>query len=132
MGLLEPQTKADQQELEQRAELILKAIINAANADGQIDQKEIQRIAGKLQEAGADAKTAGAVTINYGLFLNAVTSFLIAAFAVFMLVRSINMVRRQEESPPVEPPTKECPCCCMAIAIKATRCPQCTSELKLE
>ena len=48
MGLLEPQTKADQQELEQRAELILKAMINAAKADGQIDQKEIQRIAGKL------------------------------------------------------------------------------------
>ena len=56
MGLLEPQTKADQQELEQRAELILKAIINAANAVGQIDPKEIQRIAGKLQKAGADAK----------------------------------------------------------------------------
>ena len=132
MGLLEPQTKADQQELEQRAELVLKAMINAAKADGQIDQKEIQCIAGKLQEAGADAKIAGAVTINHGIFLNAVTSFLIAAFAVFMLVRSINMVRRQEEVPPVEPPTKECPCCLSAIAIKATRCPQCTSELKLE
>ena len=54
MGLLEPQTKADQQELEQRAELVLKAMINAAKADGQIDQEEIQRIVGKLQEAGAD------------------------------------------------------------------------------
>ena len=56
VGLLEPQTKADQQELEQRAELVLKAMINAAKADGQIDQKEIQRIVGKLQEAGADAE----------------------------------------------------------------------------
>ena len=56
LGLLEPQTEADQQELEQRAELVLKAMINAAKADGQIDQKEIQRIVGKLQEAGADAE----------------------------------------------------------------------------
>jgi large conductance mechanosensitive channel len=80
----------------------------------------------------ADAKTAGAVTINYGIFLNAVISFLIVAFAVFMLVRSINMLRRQEEAPPAEPTSKECPYCLSAIAIKATRCPQCTSELKLE
>jgi uncharacterized membrane protein YebE (DUF533 family) len=56
VGLLEPQTKADQQELEQRAELVLKAMINAAKADGQIDQEEIKRIVGKLQEAGADAE----------------------------------------------------------------------------
>ena len=56
LGLLEPQTEVDQQELEQRAGLVLKAMINAAKADGQIDQKEIQRIVGKLQEAGADAE----------------------------------------------------------------------------
>jgi uncharacterized membrane protein YebE (DUF533 family) len=56
LGLLEPQTEADQQELEQRAELVLKAMINAAKADGQIDQKEMQRIVAKLQEAGADAE----------------------------------------------------------------------------
>jgi uncharacterized membrane protein YebE (DUF533 family) len=56
LGLLEPQTKADEQELEQRAELVLKGMINAAKADGQIDQKEIQPIVGKLQEAGADAE----------------------------------------------------------------------------
>jgi large conductance mechanosensitive channel len=78
----------------------------------------------------ADAKAAGAVTISYGLFLNAVISFLIVAFAVFMLVRSINVLRRQEEAPPVEPTTKECPYCLSSIAIKASRCPHCTSELK--
>jgi large conductance mechanosensitive channel len=78
----------------------------------------------------ADAKTAGAVTINYGIFFNAVISFLIVAFAVFMLVRSVNSLRRQEEAPPAAPTTKECPHCFSTIAIKASRCPQCTSELK--
>lgn len=78
----------------------------------------------------ADAKTAGAVTMNYGIFFNAVISFLIVAFAVFMLVRSVNALRRQEEAPPAQPTTKECPHCFSTIAIKASRCPQCTSELK--
>jgi large conductance mechanosensitive channel len=78
----------------------------------------------------ADAKAAGAVTVNYGLFLNAVISFLIVAFAVFMLVRSINPLRRQETAPPAEPTTKECPYCVSSIAIQASRCPHCTSELK--
>lgn len=76
-----------------------------------------------------DAKTAGAVTINYGLFFNAVMSFLIVAVAVFMLVRSINSLKRQKETPPAEPNAKECPFCFSSIAIKASRCPQCTSEL---
>ena len=77
----------------------------------------------------ADAKAAGAVTINYGLFFNAIISFLIVAFAVFMLIRNINKLRRQEEALPEEPTTKECPFCFSAIAIKASRCPHCTSEL---
>ena len=79
----------------------------------------------------ADAKAAGAVTLNYGIFLNAVISFLIVAFAVFMLVRSINVLRRQEKALPAEPTTKECPYCISTIAISASRCPNCTSELKL-
>lgn len=79
----------------------------------------------------ADAKAAGAVTVNYGLFLNAVISFLIVALAVFMLVRSINALRRKEEAPPAAPTTKQCPYCMSTIAIKATRCPNCTSDLKL-
>ena len=78
----------------------------------------------------ADAKTAGAVTINYGIFFNAIISFLIVAFAVFMLVRSVNQMRREEEAPPEEPTTKECPYCFSTIAIKASRCPHCTSEFK--
>jgi large conductance mechanosensitive channel len=76
----------------------------------------------------ADAKKAGAVTLNYGLFINAVVSFMIVAFAVFLLVRTINRLRQQEEAAPA-PSTKACPHCCSEIAIAATRCPHCTSTL---
>ena len=77
----------------------------------------------------ADAQAAGAVTINYGLFINAVVSFLIVAFVIFLLIRNINRLRREEEAPPAEPTTKECPYCLSTIPIKATRCAHCTSEL---
>ncbi len=77
----------------------------------------------------AVAKTAGAVTINYGVFINTLISFLIVAFAVFLLVRNINRLKRQEEAQPA-PATKECPYCLSAIPIKAVRCAHCTSELK--
>jgi large conductance mechanosensitive channel len=77
----------------------------------------------------AQAQAAGAVTVNYGVFLNAVVSFLIVAFAVFVLINAINRLRREEEAPAPEPTTKECPYCFSTIAIKATRCPNCTSEL---
>lgn len=77
----------------------------------------------------ADAKAAGAVTINYGLFFNAVISFLIVALAVFMLVHSLNRLRREEKPAATEPVVKECPYCASMIAIKASRCPHCTSEL---
>lgn len=77
----------------------------------------------------ADAKAAGAVTINYGVFLNVIISFVIVAFAVFMLIKGLNTLRRQEEEKPKEVTTKECPHCMSTIAIKATRCPHCTSEL---
>ena len=76
----------------------------------------------------ADAKKAGAVTMNYGVFVNDVISFLIVAFAVFMLVRSINTLHRKENAP-ATPATKVCPFCATAIPVKATRCPQCTSQL---
>jgi len=78
----------------------------------------------------AEAKAAGAVTINYGFFINTVISFLIVAFSVFVLIRAINRLRRQEQAPPPAPTTKECPYCFSNIPIKATRCPQCTSDLK--
>jgi large conductance mechanosensitive channel len=77
----------------------------------------------------ADAQAAGAVTINYGVFINIVISFLIVAFVMFLLIRSINRLKRGEETPPAEPTTKECPYCLSAIPIKATRCAFCTSEL---
>jgi len=79
----------------------------------------------------ADAQAAGAVTLNYGLFVNTVISFVIVAFAVFLLIRSINRLQRQEEAPPAEPTTKECPHCLSTIPLQATRCPHCTSELGL-
>lgn len=75
----------------------------------------------------ADAQAAGAVTLNYGLFFNAVISFLIIAFAVFLLVRSLNALKRKE--PEAAPLTKECQYCATAIPVKAVRCPQCTSSL---
>jgi len=77
----------------------------------------------------ADAKAAGAVTVSYGVFLNAIISFLIVAFAVFLLIRSINKMRKTEEAPPAAPTTKDCQFCASAIPIKATRCPNCTSQL---
>ena len=78
----------------------------------------------------ADAKQAGAVMLSYGVFINTVMSFLIVAFAVFLVIRSVNRLKRQEAAPPAAPPTKECPYCLSAIPTKATRCAYCTSELK--
>jgi large conductance mechanosensitive channel len=77
----------------------------------------------------ADAQAAGAVTLNFGLFFNAVISFIIVAFAVFMLIKAINTLRRQQEAPPAAPTTKDCDFCRMPIPIPATRCPHCTSQL---
>jgi large conductance mechanosensitive channel len=76
----------------------------------------------------ADAKAAGAATINYGLFLNAIINFLIISLAIFLVVKAANKL--QKPKPAEAPTTKECPHCCTTIPIKATRCPNCTSELK--
>lgn len=80
---------------------------------------------GKTFNTLDQAQKAGAVTLNYGVFLNAVVSFVIVAFAVFMLVRVINRLRREPETPQ----TKACPFCTTGIPIAATRCPQCTADL---
>ena len=77
----------------------------------------------------ADAQAAGAVTVNWGVFIMTVISFLIVAFAIFMLVRSLNRLKREEEEALAEPTTKECPFCLNEIPIHATRCGFCTSEL---
>ena len=69
------------------------------------------------------------MAIAYGVFLNSVFSFLIVAFAVFLLIRGINRLQTQEEAP-AKPTTQDCPSCLSSIAIKATRCPSCTSELQ--
>lgn len=76
-----------------------------------------------------DAGKAGAVTLNYGMFINTIISFLIVAFSIFVVIRSMNKLKRQEEAPPAEATTKDCPHCCSSIPIKAIRCPHCTSEL---
>lgn len=78
----------------------------------------------------AQAKAAGATTLNYGVFLNTVVNFLIVAFAVFLLIRQVNRMRRQPEPAPAAPTTKECPYCLSSISIRATRCAYCTTELK--
>ncbi len=80
--------------------------------------------------AVAAAKAAGAVTLNYGLFVNTVVNFLIVAFAVFFLVRGMNALKKKEEAPPAVPTTKECPHCLSTIPVGATRCGHCTSELR--
>lgn len=77
----------------------------------------------------ADAQAAGAVTINYGIFINAIISFLIVAFVIFLLIRSVNRLKKEEEAPPAEPTTKECPHCLSTIPIKASRCAHCISDL---
>ncbi|HEV8675050.1 MAG TPA: large conductance mechanosensitive channel protein MscL [Methylomirabilota bacterium] len=71
------------------------------------------------------AKAAGAPTINYGLFLQAIVDFVIVAFVIFLLVRQLNRMRR----PAAAPATRECPYCALPVVLKATRCPHCTSEV---
>ena len=86
-------------------------------------------LSGKPYATLAEAKAAGAATLNYGLFLNTVIDFAIVAFAIFMLVRVVNRMRRQPEPAPAALTTQECPYCFSSIPIKATRCPHCTSQL---
>jgi large conductance mechanosensitive channel len=79
----------------------------------------------------AEAKAAGAATVNYGIFLNAVIDFIIVAFVIFLLVRAVSRMKRLQAAPvPAALTTKDCTYCLSSIPIKATRCPHCTSELK--
>ena len=75
-----------------------------------------------------EAQAAGAVTLNYGMFINTIINFIIIAFAIFMVIRSMNKFKKSEVIP-AEPTTKDCPYCLISVPIKATRCPHCTSEL---
>jgi len=85
------------------------------------------KVAGPYASIAA-AKAAGAVTVNPGIFINTIISFLIVAFSVFLVIKNVN--RLKKEPPPADPTTKDCSYCYTAIPIKATRCPNCTSELK--
>jgi large conductance mechanosensitive channel len=87
------------------------------------------KIAGPYASVAA-AKAAGAVTLNVGVFINTIINFVIVAFAIFLLIRGVNRLKRKQEAPAAAPTTKECSFCFTTIPIKATRCPNCTSELK--
>lgn len=76
----------------------------------------------------AEARTAGAVTLNYGQFINTIVTFLIVAFAIFLLIKQIN--RLKKPTPVVVPTTRDCPFCLSKVPLKATRCPHCTSQLQ--
>ncbi len=85
---------------------------------------DFSNLALTLKDKTADS---AAVTLNYGMFINTVLDFLIVAFAIFVIIKQINRLKKKEPEPEVT--TKDCPKCCSSISIKATRCPFCTSEL---
>ncbi|MFH1216384.1 MAG: large-conductance mechanosensitive channel protein MscL [Pseudomonadota bacterium] len=87
---------------------------------------DFSQLAITLQEKTAGAE---AVSIKYGVFINTILDFVIVAFAIFMVIKQMNRFKKKEEAPVVEPTTKDCPKCFTAIHIKATRCPNCTSEV---
>jgi large conductance mechanosensitive channel len=84
---------------------------------------------GKTYASLAAAKAAGAPTVNYGLFVNTVIDFVIVAFVIFLLVKQINRLKKEPPAP-AAPATKECTYCLSTIPLKATRCPNCTSEVR--
>lgn len=85
------------------------------------------KIAGPYASLAA-AKAAGAVSVNIGIFINTIISFLIVAFAIFLVIKNVN--RLKKAPPPPDPTTKDCPFCLTAIPLGATKCAHCTSELK--
>jgi large conductance mechanosensitive channel len=87
-------------------------------------------LSGGIYPSLAAAKAAGAATISYGLFINAIIDFVIVAFVIFMIIKQMNRLKRQPVEAPSAPTTKECPYCLYAIPINARRCPFCTSEVK--
>ncbi|MCK9274868.1 MAG: large-conductance mechanosensitive channel protein MscL [Syntrophales bacterium] len=102
---------------------------------GNVDFSDLFIVLKQGAEAGpyaslAAAQAAGAVTVNYGFFVNTVISFIIVAFCVFLVVRGMNRIQFKKEEPPAVPSTKACPYCLSTIPAKAVRCPHCTAELK--
>ena len=84
-------------------------------------------LSGQSYATLAEAQKANAATLNYGIFFNSIINFVIVAFAVFLLIRQVNKLKRQPA--PASPSTKDCPFCASAIPIPAKRCPHCTSQL---
>lgn len=76
------------------------------------------------------AREAGAVTLNIGVFINVIISFVIVAFAMFMIIKAMNRMKKEPPKPEAVPTTKECPFCLSTVPLKATKCPFCTSDLK--
>ena len=87
-------------------------------------------LSGQPYPSLAAAKAAGAPTINYGVFFQAVLDFVILAFVIFLIVRQVNAWTKKPEAPAVAPTTKACPYCLSDIPMKATRCAHCTSEVR--
>ncbi len=97
---------------------------------GKVDFSSLYiNLSGKAYASLAEAQAAGAPTLNYGLFINNVINFLIVAFVIFIMIKQINRLQKPAKpAAPAAPTTKECPFCCSTIAIKAVRCPNCTSQ----
>ena len=97
---------------------------------GGVDFSEIFiNLSGATYDSLTAAQEAGAATINVGVFINTVLDFIIVAFAIFMVIRAMNKLKRKEEAPAPAPTTKDCPHCLFSIPIKATRCAHCTSQV---
>ncbi len=87
-------------------------------------------LSGGSYESLTAAQEAGAITINYGRFINTIVDFIIIALALFVIIRQVNRLQQQKEEQATEPTTKECPYCLTDIPVDATRCPNCTSQLE--
>ena len=90
----------------------------------------IGMLLGKVDFASLSVKLSDTVAIGYGKFINSVISFLIVAFCLFLIIRSMNRLKKKDVPAPAAPTTKDCPFCVTAVPIKAVRCPHCTSEIK--
>jgi len=98
---------------------------------GNVDFSELFiNLSGQDYASLAQAKEAGAATINYGVFINTVLDFVIVAFAIFMMIRLMNRLQRQQAPAPAKPTTRDCPYCLSTVPLKASRCAHCTSDLK--
>ena len=98
---------------------------------GKVDFSQLfLNLSGQSYATLAEAKAAGAPTLNFGLFINALIDFLIVAFVIFMMVRQFNKLKKAEPAPAPPPEQKDCPYCLSKLPLKATRCAYCTAELK--